>query len=324
MTFARPLALLGLLLVPLLILGLVLARRRRARYAVRFPAVDVLAGAVGASRWRHLPAALLLLALTALVAGAARPMARVPVPREQATVLLLVDVSGSMNAEDVNPTRLAAAREAADRFLDRLPADFQVGLVTFATGAETQVQPTTDRVAVRAAIDSLTADGGTAMGEGLRQALDVIEAARRAAGQAQAAPGKTPTAVALLLSDGANSVGQDPIIQAERARQLGVPVYTIALGTPRGVLRRADPFGGTSVQPVPPDPDSLARIADTTHGRFFEAPSSRNLNSVYENLGSRIGFRIERREVTVAFAAAGLLLLVAAGGLWSLRSARLP
>jgi Ca-activated chloride channel homolog len=324
MTFARPLALLGLLLVPLLILGLVLARRRRARYAVRFPAVEVLAGVASASRWRHLPAALLLLALTALVAGAARPMARVPVPREQATVLLLVDVSGSMNAEDVNPTRLAAAREAADRFLDRLPADFQVGLVTFATGAETLVQPTTDRVAVRAAIDSLTADGGTAMGEGLRQALDVIEAARRAAGQAQSAPGKTPTAVALLLSDGANSVGQDPMIQAERARQLGVPVYTIALGTPQGVLRRADPFGGTSVQPVPPDPDSLARIAGTTHGRFFEAPSSRNLNSVYENLGSRIGFRIERREVTVAFAAAGLLLLVAAGGLWSLRSARLP
>jgi Ca-activated chloride channel family protein len=325
MTFARPLALLGLLLVPLLILALVLARRRRARYAVRFTAVEVLARVTGASRWRYLPAALLLAALVVLVAGAAKPLARVPVPREQATVMLIIDVSGSMDAEDVSPTRLAAAREAAGRFLDRLPADFQVGLVTFASDAETLVQPTTDRVAVREALDSLTANGGTAMGEGLSQALDVVEAARRESGeQAQAAGGKAPTAVALLLSDGANSVGQDPMIQAERAGQLGVPVYTIALGTPSGVLRRPSPFGGSQFQPVPPDPESLARIADTTDGRFFEAPSSRNLNAVYENLGSRIGFRIEQREVTVAFAAAGLLLLVFAGALWSLRSARLP
>jgi Ca-activated chloride channel homolog len=130
--------------------------------------------------------------------------------------------------------------------------------------------------------------------------------------------------VTLLLSDGANSAGGDPFVQAERARQLQVPVYTIALGTADGVLRRPDPFGGTRLQPVPPDPDSLARIAETSNGRFFAAPSSDNLNAVYENLGSRIGFRFEEREITVAFAAAGLLLLAAAGALRARKAARLP
>jgi len=283
----------------------------------------VLAGVVGASRWRYLPAALLLLALTTLVAGAARPTARVPVPREQATVMLIVDVSGSMNAEDVEPTRLAAARQAAGRFLDRLPSDFQVGLVTFNGQADVLVQPTIDRVAVREALDSLNADGGTAMGDGLEQALAAIQAARRVAGQEEQSPDRAPTAVTLLLSDGANSVGQDPMIQAERARELRVPVYTIALGTPNGVLRRVGPLGPT-FQPVPPDPETLSRIARTTNGRFFAAPTSQNLNAVYENLGTRIGFRIEQREVTVAFGGVALLLLALAGAAWSLRSARLP
>jgi Ca-activated chloride channel homolog len=346
LTFDSPLALLALPLVPLIVLALVLARRRRARYAVRYPALDVLAGVVAQERrWRWVPAALLLLALTALLLGAAKPMARVPVPREQATVMLVLDVSGSMNADDVEPTRLEAAREAAGRFLDRLPERFQVGLVVFASNAQTLVQPTTDRAAVRDGLATLTADGGTAMGDGLEQALDTIEAARAAAGgAAQPAPTTTPgtpapgtpgsggtapqtanlPAVTLLLSDGANSAGGDPFVQAERARQLQVPVYTIALGTADGVLRRPDPFGGTRLQPVPPDPDSLERIAETSNGRFFAAPTSDNLNAVYDNLGSRIGFRFEEREITVAFAAAGLLLLAAAGALRARKAARLP
>jgi Ca-activated chloride channel homolog len=339
MTFATPLALLALALVPLTLFALVLSGRRHIRYAVRYPALDVLAGvAEREQRGRWVPAALLLLALTALLLGAARPMARVPVPREQATVLLVVDVSGSMNADDVEPTRLEAAREAAGRFLDRLPDRFQVGLVTFASEAETLVQPTTDRRALHDALDALNADGGTAMGDGLARALDSVEAARRAAG-----PGAAPTttaprppgssqgggvnrqpAVALLLSDGANSAGGDPLVQADRARQLSVPVYTIALGTADGVLRRPDPFGGTRLQPVPPDPDTLARIAETSSGRFFRAPTSDNLNAVYEGLGSRIGFRYEEREISVAFAGAALLLLAAAGALRARRGARLP
>jgi Ca-activated chloride channel family protein len=131
-------------------------------------------------------------------------------------------------------------------------------------------------------------------------------------------------AVTLLLSDGANSAGGDPFVQAERARELRVPVYTIALGTANGVLRQPNAFGGTRIQPVPPDPDSLARIAETSSGRFFRAPTSENLTAVYDSLGSRIGFRMEEREVTVAFTAAGLLLLAAAGALRLRRGARLP
>ena len=133
-----------------------------------------------------------------------------------------------------------------------------------------------------------------------------------------------PPAVTLLLSDGANSAGGDPFVQAERARRLRVPVYTIALGTAGGVLRQPNAFGGTRIQPVPPDPDSLARIAETSNGRFFQAPTSENLTAVYDSLGSRIGFRLEEREVTVAFTAAGVLLLAAAGALRARRGARLP
>jgi Ca-activated chloride channel family protein len=356
MTFASPLALLALPVVPLVLLALWWARRRPIRYAVRYPALDVLAGVVQQERrGRWLPAALLLLALTTLLLGAAKPTARVPVPREEAAVMLVVDVSGSMEADDVEPTRLDAAREAAGRFLDKLPARFQVGLVVFSSQAETLVQPTTDRAAVRDALASLRADGGTAMGDGLSNALDVIEAARQrsngapdsggsgsggsgsggsgsggsgsgGSGSSGTAPGadRAPPAVTLLLSDGANSAGGDPFVQAERARELGVPVYTIALGTEDGVLRRPNGFGGTRLQPVPPDPDSLSRIAETSNGRFFRAPTSRNLNQVYESLGSRIGFRIEEREVTVAFAAAALVLLAAAGALRARRAARLP
>ncbi|MET0227936.1 MAG: VWA domain-containing protein, partial [Actinomycetes bacterium] len=175
MTFATPLALLALLLIPLVILALVLARRRRIRYAIRYPALDVLAGVVERERrGRWIPAALLVLALTALLLGAARPMARVPVPRDEATVMLVIDVSGSMNADDVDPTRMEAAQRAATRFLDRLPERFQVGLVTFSSEAETLVPPTTDREAVRTALATLNANGGTAMGDGLARALDVI------------------------------------------------------------------------------------------------------------------------------------------------------
>jgi Ca-activated chloride channel family protein len=348
MTFATPLALLALPLIPLTVLALYLARRRRIRYAIRYPALDVLAGVVERERrGRWIPAALVVLALTALLLGAAKPMARVPVPRDEATVMLVIDVSGSMNADDVEPTRIEAAQRAASRFLDRLPGRFQVGLVVFSSEAETLVPPTTDREAVRAALATLNANGGTAMGDGLARALDVIESARRQAlgntgppttadpngpgatpGPTTTAPGAAqpaaPPAVTLLLSDGANSAGGDPFIQAERARQLGVPVYTIALGTANGVLRQPNAFGGTRIQPVPPDPDSLARIAETSNGRFFEAPTSDNLTAVYDSLGSRIGFRLEEREVTVAFTAAGLLLLAAAGALRARRGARLP
>jgi Ca-activated chloride channel family protein len=321
MSFAAPLALFTLAAVPLTVIALLLAQRRRVRYAVRYPALDVLARVAGsAPRWRrHLPAALFLLAVVALLVGTARPMARVPVPREEATVMLVLDVSGSMNASDVEPNRLEAARAAAMRFVDRLPARLRVGVVSFSDAATTLVQPTTDRVAVEQALAALRADGATAMGDGLEAALDAIEAVDVLPGQAQ--PGQQhPPAVTLLLSDGANTTGRDPQEQAERARRLDVPVFTIALGTPGGVMR--GPAG--QARPAAPEPDSLARIAATTNASSFQAATSENLAKVYENLGSRIGFRTEQREVTVAFGAAGLVLLALAGMARARWLARLP
>jgi Ca-activated chloride channel family protein len=188
----------------------------------------------------------------------------------------------------------------------------------------TLVQPTTDRAAVGQALASLHADGATAMGDGLDVALDAIQAEDQQPGQGgadQAQPGQQhPPAVTLLLSDGANTTSSDPQEQAERARRLDVPVFTIALGTPGGVLRGP----GGQVRPVAPEPDSLARIAATTNASSFQAATSENLSKVYENLGSRIGFRTEQREVTVAFGAAGLVLLALAGVMRSRWIARLP
>ena len=210
--------------------------------------------------------------------------------------MLVIDVSGSMNADDVEPTRMQAAQRAASRFLDRLPARFQVGLVIFSSEAETLVPPTTDR-AVRGALATLNANGGTAMGDGLARALDVIEAARQQAnggvgagppspptparrtpapttGPERPAAGRAPGGDAAAL--GRRQLGRRRPVRPGRAgRQLRVPVYTIALGTAGGVLRQPNAFGGTRIQPVPPDPDSLARIAETSNGRFFEAPTAR-------------------------------------------------
>jgi Ca-activated chloride channel family protein len=326
MSFAAPNALYALALVPLILIALLIAQRRRVRYAVRYPALDVLAKVAGeVPRWRrYLPAAMFLLALAALLLGTAKPTARVPVPRDEATVMLVLDVSGSMDADDVEPNRLEAARAAAMRFVDKLPQRFQVGLVTFSDAADTLVQPTTDRVAVGQALASLRADGATAIGDGLGAALDAIEALGD-----QPVPGTDPAdptprrrvpAVTLLLSDGANTSGTDPMEQAERARQLDVPVFTISLGTPGGVLHGP---GGQN-RSVAPDAETLTRIADITNARSFQAATSDNLAAVYEGLGSRIGFRTEVREVTVAFAAAGLFLLLLAGILRSRWIARLP
>ena len=325
MTFESPTLLWGLLLVPLAIAAYLLAQRRRARYAVRFTNLDLLANVVQRSPgWRrHVPAALYLLALSALLLSLARPQATIPVPREQATVLLVMDVSGSMNATDVRPSRLVAAKEAAKSFLDQLPRSFQVGLVSFAGSAQVLVPPGNDRAAVRAAVDSLRADGGTAMGDAIERALEVGRPAGGDPAGAPAAggsPSPTPVppadedpapSVILLLSDGANSAGRtEPLQAAADAQQAGVPVYTIALGTPTGTLNS----GGRRVS-VPPDEATLQRIAEVTGGRFFSAPSEQDLRAVYQDIGSRIGFVEEEREVTALFAAAALALLVSGGGL---------
>jgi Ca-activated chloride channel family protein len=311
-----------LLLVPLALAAYVLAQRRRARYAVRFTNLDVLAGVVGRARaWpRHLAAACLLAALAAMLIGLARPQATVSVPAEQATIVLVMDTSASMRAEDVQPSRMVAAQRAATTFVDQVPRQFRVGLIAFADAAQTLTAPTTDRTVLHNAVASLQPSGGTAIGSALQAALASVQAqaGSRRGGRSEA--GQPPPAAIVLLSDGASTSGPSPVDVAATARQRGVPVFTIALGSDKGSV--AD-LGGLRV-PVPPDPDTLRQVAEATGGRFFAAPDSRQLQSIYQELGSRVGFVRERQEVTAAFAAAALGLLLVGGVLGLLRAGRLP
>jgi Ca-activated chloride channel family protein len=341
MTFAAPLLLLGLLLVPLALVVYRFVQRRRSRYAVRFTNVDLIGNLVPRTpAWRrHVPPALYLGAIAALVLALARPSMLVAVPREQATIILTMDVSGSMTAVDVEPSRLAAAQKAASDFIDQLPSTFKVGLVAFSTAPRVVVEPTTDRAVLHAALNNLRAQGGTALGDAITTSLEAAgldpssvsttptaspnpsaspSPSATPAPSASGATGTTsqPIVATVLLSDGANSTGQlEPIPAAEQAAALGVPVYPIALGTAEGVVTVQDDQGFPHVLNVPPDTDTLAAIAETTGGRFFEAPTAQDLAQIYQGLGSRIGYTNEEQEVTQWFAAAGLLLVVAGAGL---------
>jgi Ca-activated chloride channel homolog len=347
MTFADPILLPGLLLVPAALLAYRFIQRRRNRYAVRFTNVDLLGNLVPRTpAWRrHVPPALYVVAMAALVLALARPSMAVQIPREDATIILTMDVSGSMMATDVSPTRLAAAQQAANEFVDELPAGIKVGLVAFSTAPRIVVQPTTDRTAIHEGIANLRARGGTALGDAIETSLEAAGldpsgasaqptptpstepsgsadpsagAAASPSPSASGSPGSTsaPVIATVLLSDGANSTGElDPLPAAEMAAALGVPVYTIALGTSDGVVTVPDDRGELHTLNVPPDTETLAAIAETTGGRAFEAPTAKDLAQIYDSLGSRIGYTTEEREVTQWFAAAGLLLVVTGAGL---------
>jgi Ca-activated chloride channel homolog len=314
-SFREPVLLLALALLPLAVAAYVLAQRRHRRYAVRYPAVDVLAGVAGRSWGRHIPAALALLALTALLIGLGRPERTVAAPQRQGTVMMVTDTSGSMDATDVSPSRLKAAQAAARALGKKLPEQFRLGLVSFNNVAEQLVAPTTDRSQVNAAIDGLKVHGSTAMGDGLELGL---RSARTRIKDIEGRSRRLP-AVMVLLSDGKSERGAEPVDVADRAKKLKVPIYTIALGTQSGTLNR----GGKAV-PVPPDNVTLRDVAETTGGRFFAAPSAARLESIYENLGTRFSTRKEKQEVTAAFAGAALVLLLAGGILSLLRTGRLP
>jgi Ca-activated chloride channel family protein len=243
------------------------------------------------------------LALAALAVALARPEATIAVPSEQASVVLVTDHSGSMQASDVAPSRLAAVKTAAERFLDRVPARVKVGAVAFDHRAAVLEAPTADRAPVRQAIRNLEPSGGTATGEALTAALDLI---RRGGGE-------RPPAAVVLISDGESTHGREPLPVAEEAGRLGVPVYTVALGTADGTVVGSD---GVS-RPVPPDPQTMQAIADASGGRSFAVDDADALATVYERLGSQVATEREPREITAAFAG-GALVFVAGGALLSL------
>jgi Ca-activated chloride channel family protein len=333
MSFEAPLLLIGLVVVPLAGLGYWLLQRRPPRYAVRYTNLEVLASVVGRRRaWRrHVPAALLLASLAALCVAFARPTVTVRAANEKASVVLLVDVSSSMRATDVKPTRLAAAKRAMLSFLDQAPDSLRIGVMSFSDEPAVIVSPTTDRKVLAEGIDLLRPGYGTAIGDGIARAVALARAATVKAEEA----GKTPAPPArdaqgralasiLVLSDGAQTRGfLTPGEGAERAHAAGIPVYSIALGTDGGTIL-AGPPGEDQVIPVPPDRETLAAIAEYTGGESFDAESADEAKRVYADLGSRVGRENRPREVTAAFVAYGALLLAGAAGLALLVAPRLP
>lgn len=338
-SFKSPWLLLGLLLLAAVVALWWWADRRRMRYAVRYTNLDVLATVVSGRSWlRWLPAGLAALGLAALLLALARPEVERMIVEDKATVILVVDTSRSMQAEDVAPTRLGAAQEALRTFLDQAPDDLRVGLVVFAGDAQVATPPTKDHELVEAAIadiDEFLVFGGTAIGDALQTAVllgrsvtDLVESDEQTAARAplrtlaqssdpdgdegEEEERKSPVSI-LFLSDGAQTRGLlQPLEGAELAKEAGFPVYTIALGTPDGVIERG-PFGGGGANqliPVPPDPDTLRAIAETTGGEFSEARTAESLEKAYANLGSQLGREEGRSEITWLLVAIAAILLV--------------
>jgi Ca-activated chloride channel family protein len=322
-----PIGLLALLLVPLALAAYLWIERRRARYAIHYTNIEVLAGVVTrSSRWRAIvPVALILLSLTCALAALSRPEAKVSVSSEQASIVLAVDMSGSMAAEDVKPTRLGAAEEAIRRFLKELPSKYRVGLVTFAVDSYIAAPLTQNRDLVLQALeyDNIPRQG-TAIGDALARAVALLEPG---AGDGSTVPPPAPSPASdkplsaiLLLSDGAQTSGVlAPLDGAARAKSFGIPVYTVALGTPTGVITRL----GFS-RPVPPDPTTLHAIAQTTGGEFFATQNETKLNAVYEDLASRLGHKKEWRELSFILVGLAALFALGAGVASMVWGQRLP
>ena len=315
MSFLSPWRLLLLLVVAAVVVAYVVQARRRSTYTVRFTELDLLASvAPRRPGWRrYVSASLLALSLVALVVGFARPQAQVDVPAERATVVVALDVSLSMQAVDVSPTRLSAAQQAATAFVEALPARFNVGLVSFSGTAALVVPPTQDHAKVTQAVQDLTLDNGTAIGEAVLTSLGALK-------QLPGAPGlPAPPARIVLLSDGSNTVGRPVEQGVSAARDAGVPVSTIAFGTREGTVTIM-----RQTISVPVDRGALQALADGTGGKAYTAESATALSGVYSDIGSQVGTTQERREVTSRFTGLGLLLATGAAVLGLLWGIRLP
>ena len=325
MTWLSPERLWLLVAVAALAVAYVVLQRRRSKYAVRFTNLKLLDRVAPARpQWRrHVPAGLFLAMLALLVVGFARPQSAVQVPRERATVLVAVDVSRSMLATDVDPDRLTAAKTAAREFVADLPEEFNVGLVGFAGTASVFVPPVTDRAAVEAGIDRLSEGtagrAGTAIGDAIATSLEAIRTLDAEAGE------DVPPARVVVLSDGANTAGQDPAEAAARATELGVPVDAISFGTENGTIGgSAAGGGGGGSQPVPVDGQTLQAVADATGGNYFAAGSAEELRSAYADIGSSVGYETETQDVSARFIGFGLLFAALAALASMFWFARLP
>jgi Ca-activated chloride channel family protein len=349
-SFGWPVALWLLLLVPLMIAGYILLLRRRRKGAFRYPNLALVKeAALGASWRRHVPPALMLAAFTFLLLAMARPSAEVSLPSRVATVMLVMDVSGSMRATDVNPSRIVAATTAAKAYVKDQPRDVRIGIVAFAATALLVQTPTTDHPALTSAIDRFELQRGTAVGSGILVALSTLfpqesfpinkfnssnfggygrwgnyDFRDRYGGVAlgeranappkkhvPVEPGSYKNAVVILLTDGQTNAGYDPIDAARIASEYGMRVYTVGFGTAHGNIVG---FGGFSMR-AQLDEDALKKIADMTRARYFHATTAEDLKAVYDVLSRQLVVETREMEITAFFAALAALLMLAAAGL---------
>ncbi|HET6316659.1 MAG TPA: VWA domain-containing protein [Chloroflexota bacterium] len=314
MTFAWPAALLALAFLPAFAAIYVWMQRRRQAYAVRFTNLALLREIVGQGPGirRHVPPLLFLLGLTALLISLARPSLVLAVPRAESDVILVVDVSGSMAATDLQPSRLGAATKAARTLIDRLPDGARIGVVSFSQGANVVAPLSSDRLQAERALDGLVANGGTAIGDGLNAALNQLSQRPRDA------EGTLASGRVILLSDGENSFGQSPSSATARASQQGVQVDTVGIG------QRGAPAYLNRQTAVGLDETTLKNIAERTGGQYFYASDEDQLTNIYANLGSQVSWVPETTEVTALASGLGAVFFVVGGALALRWFGRLP
>ena len=301
MIIYQPVFLLGLLAIPLLIAGYVLAQLRRRKYTLRFTNLALLGSVMRRAPGirRHLPPAMFLLGAAALVSGLAVPVLNLEIARNSADVVLVIDVSGSMQATDVAPTRLDAAKSAATTLIDQLPGADRIALISFDTRATLRQGLTTDRGAVKAALSALTPGSGTALGEGLSLALAQLNPASRTASGARAQP-----AMIVVLTDGASNLGVDPLTVAQQIAAAKVPVETIGIGLRNGSATvNGEPVGGV-------DEATLSAIAAATGGKYFYAQAAGELQTIYSTLATQVGWQFQQVNLMVPLLIGGISLVV--------------
>jgi Ca-activated chloride channel family protein len=326
--------LVGLVLIPVFVVVYLQMQQRRRRLAALYgnPGLVRDAGGRSLGARRHIPPLLFLVALTILIIALARPETLVSLPRVEGTVLLAFDVSGSMAADDLKPTRIEAAKTAARAFIARQPTTVQIGVVSFSEGGFAVQAPTADQDAILAAINRLGVQRGTSLASGIEASLNAIAASTNPAltlSDRSLTPGPSPTpvpkgtytsAVIVLLTDGENTQQPDPLAAAQAAADRGIRIYTVGIGSTEGATLHIDGFTVRSRL----DEETLQQIAQLTSGAYYNAANEEELRSIYDNLNPQLVIKPQRTEVTSLFAGAGIFVLMIGGTLSLLWLGRLP